>query len=142
MIATRTIKEELMPTAKGSFQVLSGDEDTYEERDGGGRLAHASGEQAFSGDITGDGSVHWLSLYREDKSARLIGLQRINGTVDGRTGTFVIEATSDHTGQSSSGSWAIVEGSGTGELEGIRGHGSFEAPGGPNASYELEYEIG
>jgi hypothetical protein len=131
-----------MPTATGSFQVLSGSEDTYEERDGGGRLAHAFGDQAFSGDITGDGAVHWLSSYRADKSARLIGLQRINGTIDGRTGSLVIQATADHTGTSSKGTWSIVEGTGTGELEGIRGKGSFEAPGGPNATYTLDYDLG
>jgi hypothetical protein len=127
--------------AKGSFDVLSGDEDTYEEREGGARLAHASGAQAFSGDITGDGSVHWLSSYAADKSAHLVGLQLIKGSVGGRSGSFVIEAIADHTGKSSRGSWTVVEGTGTGDLEGITGTGTFEAPGGPTATYELEYEL-
>jgi hypothetical protein len=52
-----------MPRATGSFQILSGNEDSYEERDGGGKLAHAWGDQAFSGDISGDGNVHWLISY-------------------------------------------------------------------------------
>jgi hypothetical protein len=131
-----------MPKATGSFNILSGGEDGYEERDGGGKLAHAWGDQKFSGDISGDGNVHWLISYASDKTARLVGLQRIDGSVDGRTGSFVIEAQADHTGKSSKGSWSIVEGSGTGDLAGITGTGTFDAPGGPAASYELDYEIG
>ena len=130
-----------MTKATGSFQVLSGSEDSYEDRDGGARLAHAWGNQAFSGDITGDGNVHWLISYAADKTARLVGLQRITGSVGGRSGSFVIETRADHTGKSSHGSWSIVEGSGGGDLAGISGTGSFDAPGGPNATYELEYEL-
>jgi hypothetical protein len=130
-----------MPTATGAIEVRIGGEDTFHEGDGP-RLAHAWGEQTFSGDITGDGTIHWLNAYRPDRTARLVGLQRIDGTLDGRTGSFVIEATADHTGTSSRGSWSIVPGSGTGELEGIAGSGAFDAPGGPNATYELDYEIG
>jgi hypothetical protein len=130
-----------MQRATGSFQILSGNEDGYEQRDGGGRLAHAWGDQAFSGDIAGDGNVHWLISYAADKTARLIGLQRISGSVGGRSGSFVIETRADHTGKSSQGSWSIIEGSGTGDLAGITGRGSFDAPGGPSATYQLEYEL-
>ena len=130
-----------MPTATGSFQVLSGDEAGYEDREGGARLAHAWGDQTFSGDITGDGNVHWLISYAADKSARLVGLQRITGAIGGRRGSVVIETIADHTGKASHGSWSIVGGSGTGDLAGITGSGSFDAPGGPKATYELEYEL-
>jgi hypothetical protein len=70
-----------------------------------------------------------------------VGLQLIKGSVGGRSGSFVIEAIADHTGKSSRGTWTIVDGTGTGDLEGITGTGSFEAPGGPTATYELEYEL-
>jgi len=36
----------------------------------------------------------------------------------------------------------VVDGSGTGELAGISGSGSFDAPLGSEASVELEYEVG
>lgn len=39
------------------------------------------------------------------------------------------------------GRWHIVPGSGTGQLVGIGGKGSFEAAGGPVVAYELEYEF-
>jgi hypothetical protein len=134
--------EATMTKATGSFEVLSGNEERYEVREGGARLTHAWGDQTFSGDITGGGNVHWLMSYAADKRARMVGLQRITGSVGERTGSFVMEATADHDGRSSRGSWTIVKGTGTGQLEGIKGSGSFEAPGGPMASYELDYELG
>jgi hypothetical protein len=35
----------------------------------------------------------------------------------------------------------VVDGTGTGELAGIRGQGGFEARGGATVSYRLDYEI-
>jgi hypothetical protein len=131
-----------MTRATGSFDILSGGEDGYEERDGGAKLSHAWGQQMFSGDIIGDCNIHWLISYSADKTAHMVGLQRIKGSVGGRTGSFVIEATADHNGKSSHGTWSIVAGSGSGDLEGISGMGSFEAPGGPKVSYVLDYELG
>lgn len=130
-----------MPTARGWFAITSFNEDAYEQRGGGAKLTHASGDQTFSGDIEGDGSVHWLMSYRPDGTARYVGLQRITGELGGRSGSFVIEATGDFDGASSRGSWSVVPATGTGDLTGISGTGTFDAPGGPKATYELEYEL-
>jgi uncharacterized protein DUF3224 len=127
--------------ARGSFQVTSGTEDPYEELDGGIKLTHASGSQAFSGDLSGDGAVHWLMLYRADKTAHFVGLQRITGSVGGRTGSFVASAEGDHDGTGSTIGFSIIAGSGTGQLSGIAGHGSLVAEGGPHGTYELDYSL-
>jgi hypothetical protein len=131
-----------MPKAKGSFQITSFNEDTYEDRGSGAKLTHAWGDQAFSGDIEGDGSVHWLMSYRPNKTATYVGLQRIKGEIGGRKGSFIIEATGDFDGAASRGDWSVIPSSGTDELKGITGTGTFEAPGGPKASYALDYELG
>jgi hypothetical protein len=78
-------------------------------------------------------------LYRADKSARFVGLQRITGSVGGRTGTFVLSAEGDHEGGSSRIRLQVVPGSGTDNLEGIDGTGSMTAPGGAKGTYELQY---
>jgi hypothetical protein len=131
-----------MTRASGTFEVLGGSEDPLDELDGGIRLTHASGTQTFTGDIDGDGSVHWLMLYRSDKTAHLVGLQRITGSVGGRRGAFVIAAEGDHDGTSSRITWTVVAGSGTADLVGLRGTGQMIAPGGRTGTYELEYELG
>ena len=97
--------------------------------------------KTFSGDIEGDGSIHWLMLYRGDKTAHLVGLQRITGSVGGRRGSFVIAAEGDHDGAASQIAWTVVRGSGTGDLAGIAGTGRMVAPGGRTGTYELEYQI-
>jgi uncharacterized protein DUF3224 len=130
-----------MASATGTFAITSAEEDTYHEREGDPKLTRARGNQRFSGDIEGDGSVEWLMCYSPDGTARFVGLQRIEGSVGGRTGRFVIEAVGHHDGTRSKGTWTVIEGSGTGELSGLSGEGSFEAPG-PEASYSLEYRLG
>ena len=107
-----------MTKATGAFEILRGADDPIEELDGGIKLTHASGTQRFSGDIEGDGAVHWLMLYRPDKTAHFVGLQRITGSVGGRRGSFVLAAEGDHDGSASKISWTVVAGSGTGDLDG------------------------
>jgi hypothetical protein len=130
-----------MPIASGTFELLSGGEDAYREDPGGPRLTRAKGTQRFGGGIEGNGSVDWLICYRPDKSARFVGLQRIDGRIGHRSGSFVLEATSTHDGKASTGSWTVIEGTGTGDLAGISGVGGFEAPGGPKVQYHLDYEL-
>jgi len=129
-----------MASATGTFEVAAAREDPWHVVDDEPRLTRAGGSQRFRGDIEGEGVVEWLACY-VDGGARLVGLQRIDGTLAGRRGTFVIEATSDHDGRQSSGTWRIVRGSGTGELSGISGSGGFDASGGRSVSYRLDYDL-
>ncbi|MFN2484804.1 MAG: DUF3224 domain-containing protein [Candidatus Limnocylindria bacterium] len=130
-----------MATAHGQFELASWNEETYEDLDGGGKLTRASVTQTFSGDVTGDGAVEWLMAYRADGTAHFVGLQRVRGAIGGRTGSFVLETSGDFDGKLATWTCSVIEGSGTGELEGLRGRGSFGAPKGPKASFELEYEL-
>ena len=131
-----------MTKARGKFTVESGGEDAYEMLDDGVRLTHAQGTQTFTGDIKGDGAVHWLMLSRGDKTAQFVGLQRISGTIGGRRGTVVLAAAGVHDGKGSRITLEVVEGSGSGELEGLSGKGKLENPGGKSGTYELAYSFG
>ena len=128
-------------TATGTFEVKPDDEHAYHEATGQPRLTHASGTQRFSGDIEGEGSIEWLMCYLPDKSARFVGLQRIDGSVQGRRGTFVIEAVGLHNGTGSEARWRVIDGTGTGDLEGITGQGGFDSGGGRTVSYHLDYRL-
>ena len=83
-----------------------------------------------------------LMCYRADGSAKFVGHQLMRCSIDGRSGTFVIEANGEFDGGASEGAWQIVPGSGTGDLIGIQGEGGFEARSGPNASYHLDVAFG
>ena len=130
-----------MSLASGKFSVTGGSEQTVHEAPGELKLTRVAGTQRFSGTLEGAGSVDWVFGYRPDRTAVFAGFQRIEGSLAGRSGSFVLESTGEHDGKSSKGRWRIVPGSGTGELAGISGAGAFEAPGGPEASYELDYSL-
>jgi hypothetical protein len=124
----------------GTFDVVSWQENAYLGGDGAPKLTHVTGEQQFSGDIAGKGTIAWLMCYLPDGGARFVGLQHIAGTLGSRDGTLVIESIGDHDGSASTGTWTVVEGSGTGSLQGVSGHGRFTAPGGKTVQYELELD--
>lgn len=130
-----------MSIATGVFEVSSWKEDTYRELDTGGKLTRASVSASLTGDLTGHATVEWLMCYQKSGSARYVGLQRVEGSLGGRQGTFVIETVGDFDGGLATGTWTVLPGSGTGALAGLRGSGSFQAPHGSKASFTLDYGI-
>jgi hypothetical protein len=68
-------------------------------------------------------------------------MQHVTGTLEGRTGGFVMETTGDFDGTTAKGRWSIISGSGTGGLAGISGEGGFEAPHGPTATYAIDLTV-
>jgi len=135
-------KTQTMKMATGGFEIASWDEATYEELDDGARLARASVTQKFTGDVAGDGAVEWLMAYRADGTAFFVGLQRVRGAVDRHDGAFVLETHGEFDGKVAKWSASVVPGSGSGELQGLKGAATFAAPLGGTASFEMEYEIG
>ena len=130
-----------MTKATGTFEITSLNEDPVEDRPNGGKLSRAWGDQIFSGDITGDGAVQWVALYRGDKTARLSGSSGFR--LGRRAGRLLRDR--GHIGLLR----RFVEGRvddrprlrDTGDLAGISGSGSFEAAGGKSVAYELEYTL-
>jgi Protein of unknown function (DUF3224) len=135
--------EAMMSTrATGTFKIDGWDEEPYDEIEGGRRLTQASVKQTFAGDVEGEGAVEWLMCYRPDQTADFVGLQRIVGQIGGRPGSFVLlqtEGTFD--GKVARGRLSVVPGSGTGELDGLRGGGEFIAPHGGEPSLSLDYDF-
>ncbi len=80
--------------------------------------------------------------YQHDGTARFVGLQSVEGSLEGRSGSFVIETIGDFDGRLARGSWTIVPGSATEGLAGLQGEGRFEAPKGPMATFLLDYSFG
>ena len=131
-----------MPTATGSFEVKHWNEAPYEELDEGAKLTRAEVDQSFTGDVAGDGGVQWLMCYRKDGTAHFVGLQRVAGVIGDRKGSFVLETVGDFDGTEARWTATVIRGSGLGDLADLTGSGSFRAPHGSTAEYELDYELG
>jgi Protein of unknown function (DUF3224) len=122
--------------ATGTFKIDAWDEQPYADK-----LTRAQVKATYSGDIEGQGETEWLMCYREDKTADFVGFQRIVGRIGERSGSFVFESTGAFDGKEAAGLITIVQGSGTGDLAGITGSGTFSAPMGGDPSVSLDYDF-
>ena len=68
-----------------------------------------------------------------------VGIERVTGTLGGRTGTFLLQDAGTVQGSIVSGEWFVIPGSGTGQLAGLRGEGGFRANLGEGAQVHLDY---
>ena len=125
--------------AKATFTIKSWDEKAYNEIAGGPKLTRASVTKSYQGDIEGEGKLEYLMMYRTAGSASFMGLERVTGSVGGRSGSFVLQ----HTGTFEDGvakvTLSVVPGSGTGDLRGMTGEGGFSVGHQPPYAMTLDY---
>lgn len=125
--------------ATGTISVHKYEPAVYDEPGDGPALSRIHVEETFSGDIEGSGVVEFLQAGQADGSASFVGIERVSGTLAGRTGTFLLQDAGTVAGNIVSGEWFVVPGSGTGGLAGLRGTGGFRANLGEGAEIRLDY---
>jgi hypothetical protein len=128
--------------AKAKFQIAGWDEKTYDEIGNGAKLTQAKVTQTYEGAIKGTSSVEYLMSYAVDGTASFVGLEKVTGEVDGKSGTFVIQHVGSYSDGAARSSWSVLPGAGTGELANLRGEGGYGAghsePGEVSLSYSFE----
>jgi hypothetical protein len=112
---------------------------TYQDSGGGTDLVEIHVTEAFHGDIEGEGVVRFLQAVRADGSASFVGIERVTGSIAGRSGTFLLQDAGTVADHVVSGTWFVIPGSGTGGLAGLRGEGGFTANLGEGADVTLDY---
>lgn len=126
--------------AKGTFEVdlqplpFEGGEPQW-------KLGRMSIDKTFSGDLVATSKGQMVSAMTETKgSAGYVAIERVTGTLGGRTGTFVLQ----HSGLMNRGapslSVVVVPDSGTGELVGLEGEFKIIIEGGQHR-YEFTYRL-
>jgi Protein of unknown function (DUF3224) len=124
--------------ATGKINVKTYEPITYDQPAEGPTLVRIRVVEDFSGDIEGEGAAEFLQTTHEDE-ASFVGVERVTGRLGGKSGTFVLQDQGTLKGTTVSGTWFVVPGSGTGELQGLRGEGGFEAELGQGADVALDY---
>ena len=127
--------------AQCTFTVQNWEEQPFSEVNGQLKLTRASVTKTFAGDLVGEGQLQYLMFYGPSDQTHVIGLERIQGTLGGKTGTFVLEHIGGDDGNEARGRVTILAGSGTGELAGLRGSGEALATRSGEYTMTLEYEI-
>ena len=125
--------------ATATIAVLEYEPREYDTPAEGPALTQIHVEETFAGDISGHGVVEFLQTSRPGGPASFVGVERVTGALAGRTGTFVLQDAGVAAEGKVTGDWFVVPGSGTGELTGLRGEGSFAADLGEGAAIHLDY---
>ena len=84
-------------------------------------------KKTFTGALVGSSVADLLTCESESGSAGYLAMERLEGTLDGLAGTFVIQhgGIYDATTGKATPYGAIVPGSATGELAGLRGSAEY-----------------
>ena len=107
----------------------------------GSTLGRMSIEKQFHGDLEATSTGEMLTVGTAIKnSAGYVAVERVTGSLHGRTGTFALQHNATMTRGTGSLNIVIVPDSGTGELTGLSGRLSIEIAGGKH-SYVFEYTL-
>lgn len=109
-----------------TFEAGKWEEHNYVEADGGVKLALAKVTYKYSGQLDGESESHSLLTYRADGTGTFVGSELFTGTIEGRKGTVVLQHTGTFDAEHIVDNWTVAPGTGTGELEGATGSGSFD----------------
>jgi hypothetical protein len=128
-----------MPTARGTLEVEFTDE-TYDERDGT-QLSRRRLRKVFRGDIVGESVGEFLMAVGQGGSAAYVGIDRVDATVAGAPGSFILVHSATRTPGQASATIVVLADTGTGDLRGLRGELEIAiAPDGSH-TYTFVYEL-
>jgi uncharacterized protein DUF3224 len=112
-----------------TFTVKTWDEKIVSGAEPQPRYAHAHAVFAYTGVIEGPSSCDYLLYYPgegyDGQELTAPGFERIEGSVAGRKGSFVIRHDAGYSAAGVRGTFTVVPGSGTGELAGLTGSGTI-----------------
>ncbi len=128
-------------SANARFAIKSWEEKAYNEGGDLPRLTRARVMKSFTGDIEGEGQVEYLMMYRSDRSATFVGLERFVGRIGGKTGTFVLQRVGVFENGQAKESYSVIPGSATGELHGLQGGGRSAVGHGTEHPFSLNYDL-
>ncbi|HEX6817796.1 MAG TPA: DUF3224 domain-containing protein [Ktedonobacterales bacterium] len=127
-------------SATCAFTIDSWKAEPYDERDGIA-LSRTRVTKTFTGDLAGSSTAELLMAMAPHESAAYVGFERIECTLNGRSGSFILHHSATGKRGKQTASWTIVPDTGTGDLEGIRGEAQILiAPDGSH-TLVLDYEI-
>ncbi len=130
-----------MPIAVASFVLDSFDEEPAFLEDPGVRYSRIRIVKTFSGDIEAHSTVEMLSVRAENGGAGYVAVERITGSVHGKSGSFAVLHVGTMAGEGQWARWPVVPGSGTGDLARISGEGRIEIAHAGGHELHLDYEL-
>jgi len=127
--------------ASGSFDVKLTPQKPDNPEAESSKLGRMAIEKQFQGDLEAVSKGEMLSAMTDVKgSAGYVALERVTGTLGGRSGSFVLQHSGTMTRGEAQLSVTVVPDSATGELAGLAGKLSIQITEGKH-SYEFDYTL-
>jgi hypothetical protein len=121
MLSQSKSRRLAMPQIKGEFDVRSSAQPGCDLGDGIEAM-HSRFDKVFRGPLDAVGVVHMLAVVTPTPgSAAYVAIERIVGSIDGRTGTFCMQHSGTMDRGAPSLTVSVVPDSGTDALAGLRG---------------------
>jgi Protein of unknown function (DUF3224) len=106
------------------------------------QLGRMSLDKQFHGALEASSNGEMLSVMTETKgSAGYVAIERVTGTLEGRTGSFVLQHNATMNRGVPNLKIIVVPDSGTGDLTGIRGTMDIRIEAGGKHFYDFDYEL-
>ena len=127
--------------ASGTFEVKVNVQKADNKEEESAKIGRMSFDKKFHGELEATSAGEMLSMGTEVKgSAGYVAMERVNGTLHGRAGTFVLQHSGTMTRGEPQLSVTVVPDSGTGQLVRIAGKMTIKIADG-NHFYEFEYTL-
>ena len=126
---------------RATFKIISWDEEPFDEPEDGPKLTRAHVKKSFHGDLSGTGNLMYVMTYFDSGVASFTGFEKVEGSLAGRAGSFVLRHTGFFDGEKAMAEYEVVPGSGTDELAGLSGTGGFSAGHAEEHDMTLDYEV-
>jgi Protein of unknown function (DUF3224) len=131
--------------ATGGIEMKSWDEKTWDGKPhhevSGAKLTEGTMIATYRGALEGTGETRFVMTYINDDNCYTTGYELVTGTLDGRTGTFVLQHVGRYKDGSVSGGFTVVPESGTGQLAGLSGSGGITWEAGQSGVYTVDYVL-
>jgi hypothetical protein len=128
-------------TISGTYKTTHWREQEYGQVERGPKLTLAERESAIEGGLEGKGVLRYSVVHLGDGSSLFTGHERITGRLGDREGSFVVEDSGMGKANQASGRWKIIPESGSGDLVGLKGEGTWKWEGSEHVAYTLSYEL-
>lgn len=136
-------KETSMSThARGPFDVKLAPQKPDNPQAEGSGLGRMSIDKQFHGDLEATSQGEMLAMRTEvANSAGYVAIERVTGTLGGRSGSFVLQHSSTMNRGAASQNINVVPDSGTGELKGLAGAMTITIAEGGKHAYDFNYTL-
>jgi Protein of unknown function (DUF3224) len=124
----------MSPSGHASFKSTTWEETPYAEIEGGRKLTRVHA-------VFAEGTVDYLMAYGADGLGIFVGLERIVGSVNGKSGSFAAQHTGTFDLKAVHTHWVFVPGLGTEGLEGITGSGELKLEGHGPYPFTFDYHF-